>query len=79
MLDFPFNHLDDVAFDLAFYELSHGPVHFSFNRLESLLFNPLSNGNIVTRDNKLCYIMSDFNLDLLNSDLHSITNDLVNV
>ena len=33
----------------------------------------------VTRDNKLCYIMGDFNLDLLNSDLQSITNDFVNV
>ena len=33
----------------------------------------------VTRNNKLCYIMGDFNLDLLNSDLQSITNDSVNV
>ena len=79
MLDFPFNHLDDVAFNLALYKLSHGPVHFNFSRLECLLFNSLSNGNVVTSDNKLCYIMGDFNLDLLNSDLHSITNDFVNV
>ena len=35
----------------------------------------------VTRDNKLSYIMCDFlsSLVLLNSDLHSITNDFVNV
>ena len=33
----------------------------------------------VTRDNKLHYIMGNFNLDLLNSDLQSITNDFVNV
>ena len=33
----------------------------------------------VTRDNKLCYITDDFNLDLPDSDLPSITNDFINV
>ena len=47
MLDFPFNHLDDVAFNLALYELSHGPVHFDSDRIESFSFNPLGNGNVV--------------------------------
>ena len=32
----------------------------------------------VTRDNKMCYIMGDFNLDLLNTDLHSATNEFIN-
>ena len=34
---FPFNHLDNSSFNLALYELSHGP----FNGLETLLFNPI--------------------------------------
>lgn len=33
----------------------------------------------VARDNKQCFIMRPFNLDLLNSDLHSIKNDFVKV
>ena len=32
----------------------------------------------VTRDNKMCYIMGDFNLDFLNTDLHSVTNEFIN-
>ena len=32
----------------------------------------------VTRDSKMCYIMGDFNLDLLNADLHSGTNEFIN-
>ena len=25
---FPFNHLDDSSFNLALYEISHGPLNF---------------------------------------------------
>ena len=32
----------------------------------------------VTRDNKVCHIMGDFNLDLLNTDSHSVTNEFIN-
>lgn len=32
----------------------------------------------VTRDNKVCHIMGDFNLDLLNTDSHSVTNECIN-
>ena len=38
---FPFNQLDDSSFNLALYEISHGPLNFSSNRLETLLFNPI--------------------------------------
>ena len=38
---FPFNHLDDSSFNLALYEISHGPLNFNSNRLETLLFNPI--------------------------------------
>ena len=38
---FPFNHLDNSSFNLALYELSHGPFNFNSNRPETLLFNPL--------------------------------------
>ena len=37
----PFCHLDDDLFKLAVFELSHGPIHFNYDRLESLYFNPL--------------------------------------
>ena len=32
----------------------------------------------VTRVNKVCYIMGDFNLDLRNTDSHSVTNEFIN-
>ena len=32
MSEFPFNHLNDVSFNLALYELAHGPLRFN-NRL----------------------------------------------
>ena len=38
---FPFNHLDNSSFNLELYELSHGPLNFNSNRLETLLFNPI--------------------------------------
>ena len=38
---FPFNHLDDSSFNLALYEISHGPLNFNSDRLETLLFNPI--------------------------------------
>lgn len=38
---FPFNHLDDSSFNLALYEISHGPLNFNSSRLETLLFNPI--------------------------------------
>ena len=47
MSEFPFNHLDDVSFNLALYELAYGPVRFNNDRLECLYFNPKSNCNIV--------------------------------
>jgi len=47
MSEFPFNHLDDVSFNLALYELADGPVRFNNDRLECLYFNPISNCNTV--------------------------------
>ena len=47
MSEFPFNHLDDVSFNLALYELAHGPMRFNNDRLECLYFNPISNSNTV--------------------------------
>ena len=37
----PFNHLDDTSFNLAIYELSHGPINCDSDRLSMLLFNPI--------------------------------------
>ena len=36
---FPFNHLDNSSLILVLYELSHDPLNFNSNRLETLLFN----------------------------------------
>ena len=55
MSEFPLNHLDDVSFNLALYELAHGPMRFNNDRLECLYFNPISNCNTV--------ISSDFDPD----------------
>ena len=37
----PFNHVDDTSFNLAIYELSHGPINCDSDRLNMLLFNPI--------------------------------------
>ena len=47
MTEFAFNHLDDVSFNLALYEVAHGPVRFNNDRLECLYLNPISNCNTV--------------------------------
>ena len=47
MTEFAFNHLDDVSFNLALYELAHGPLRFNNDRLEFLYFNPISDCNTV--------------------------------
>ena len=38
---FPFYHLDDSSFNLALYEISHRPLNFNSDRLETLLFHPI--------------------------------------
>ena len=40
-LPFHFNHLDDISFSLAIYELSHGPINCNSDCLDTLLFNPI--------------------------------------
>jgi hypothetical protein len=37
----PFNQLDDTAFNIALYEMSHGPLNYDTDRLQSLLYNPV--------------------------------------
>ena len=37
----PFNALDDYSFNLAIYELQHGPVRYDPERLSSLNYDPL--------------------------------------
>ena len=56
---FPFNHLDDSSFNLALYEISHGPLNFNSNRLETLLFNPIEQPEL---SNSLSsYLNPDYN------------------
>jgi hypothetical protein len=37
----PFHHLDDAAFNAVLFEYEHGPLSFDFDRLESVIFNPI--------------------------------------
>ena len=56
----PFTHLDDTAFNIALYELSHGTLNFNSDRLESLLYNPLDQ----TFQGSFTYNSSDPDLNL---------------
>ena len=49
---FQFNHPDDVAFNAALLEISHGPLNYDIDRLKTLIFNPLHDMNLIT-DNGL--------------------------
>ena len=40
-LVFPFNHLDDSLFSVALHEMSHGALNYDYNRLQTLVFNPI--------------------------------------
>ena len=40
-LVFPFNHLDDTLFSAALHKLSHSALNYDYNRLETLVFNPI--------------------------------------
>ena len=42
----PFNHLDDCSFNIALYEMAHGPLHFDADRLDTLLFNPIDESHL---------------------------------
>ena len=45
---FPFNHLDDNSFNLAIYELAHGPLNYNNDLFETLLFNPIDESPIAS-------------------------------
>ena len=42
----PFNHLNDCSFNIALYEMAHGPLHFDGDCLDTLLFNPIDESDI---------------------------------
>ncbi|CAB3992540.1 Hypothetical predicted protein [Paramuricea clavata] len=45
---FPFNHLDDNSFNLAIYELAHGPLNYNNDLFELLLCNPIDESPIAS-------------------------------
>jgi hypothetical protein len=63
----PFYHLDDSLFNLMLYESTHGPVNINANRLETLLFNPIDQAEVSTRNSHLNYLDPDLNFS---SHLH---------
>ena len=67
----PFNQLDDTAFNIALYEMSHGPLNYDTDRLQSLLYNPVEQ-QISTANSLLNSLDPDMNL--INSPPTSIVN-----
>ncbi|CAB4028003.1 Hypothetical predicted protein, partial [Paramuricea clavata] len=57
----PFNQLDDTAFNIALYEMSHGPLNYDTDRLQSLLYNPVEQ-QISTANSLLNTLDPDMNL-----------------
>ena len=57
----PFNQLDDTAFNIALYEMSHGPLNYDTDRLQSLLYNPVEQ-QISTANSLLNSLDPDMNL-----------------
>ena len=41
-----FYHLGKNVFDIALYEITHGPLHYDSERLSSLLYNPIDNSSV---------------------------------
>ena len=37
----PFGQIDDNAFNIVLYEMSHGDLNYDTDRLQSLLYNPI--------------------------------------
>ena len=37
----PFGQIDDNAFNIALYEMSHSPLNYDTDQLQSLLYNPI--------------------------------------
>ena len=72
---FPCNHLDNSSFNLALYEVSHGPLNFNSNRLETLLFNPIEHPEL---SNSLSsHLDPDFNfIACLPSSSYLAVNDI---
>ena len=43
---FPFSSLDDNGFNIALYELAHGPINYNIERLQTLTFQFARPANI---------------------------------
>lgn len=73
--DLPFNHLADASFSLALFELANGPIHYNYDRLDSLLFNPIEN-----RQNDINYDLDpDNHLDFDATRCTYFIEDQINV
>ena len=44
--ELPFSHLGNNDFNIALYEMTHGPLHYDSERLSSLLYNPIDNSSV---------------------------------
>ena len=57
----PFGQIDDNAFNIVLYEMSHGPLNYDTDRLQSLLYNPIEE-SISTNNSLLDSLDPDANL-----------------
>ena len=70
LLELPFFHLDQTPFNVVLYEMFHGLLHYGYDRLNSLLFNPIEQSSLSDKstmynldpDNHLssCITLSDY-------------------
>ena len=44
--ELPFSHLGNNDFNIALYEMTHGPLYYDSERLSSLLYNPIDNSSV---------------------------------
>ena len=75
----------DDEFDVLLYDLSNGEINSDPDRLSTLVFNPFLprfNKTLMLQndlENKSCYLMGDFNLNLLNYQSHNPTIEFLDV
>ena len=81
---------DSESFESLFIELTHLTTGHAKNVVIGVIYRPpnhdirefidhMSSITVtLTRDNKICYLMGDFNLDLFNHENHTLTGDFLN-
>ena len=67
-----FNHTERISLLAAFIETPDASVADFNNSLEGIL-------STISFENKLSYLMGDFNINILNSQSHQPSNEFINL